>query len=63
MGRALDFGYDDFGHLDNDPDLESLRKLPGYRKLMRQHGIQSRVIGEVQPATVSAVAGGNREVD
>jgi hypothetical protein len=41
LGRALDFGYDDFGHLDNDPDLDSLRKLPAYRKLMRQHGHQS----------------------
>ena len=41
LGRALDFGYDDFGHLDNDPDLDSLRKLPAYRKLVRQHGIQS----------------------
>ena len=41
LGRAIDFGYDDFGHLDIDPDLDSLRKLPAYRKLMRQHGIQS----------------------
>ena len=38
LGRAIDFGYDDFGHLDNDPDLDSLRKLPAYRKLMElQH--------------------------
>ena len=41
LGRALDFGYDDFGHLDNDPDLDSLRKLPAYRNRVRQHGIQS----------------------
>ncbi len=41
LGRAIGFGYDDFEHLEIDPDLESLRKLPAYRKLMRQYGIQS----------------------
>ena len=41
LGRALDFGYDDFVHLDTDPDLDSLRKLSAYRKLMREHGHQS----------------------
>ena len=41
LGRAIEFGYDDFEHLEIDPDLESLRKLPAYRKLMRQYGIQS----------------------
>ena len=41
LGRAIEFGYDDFEHLETDPDLDSLRKLPAYRKLMRQYGIQS----------------------
>ncbi len=41
LGRALDFGYDDFGHLDIDPDLDSLRNVPAYRKLIRQLGDQS----------------------
>ena len=41
LGLALEFGYDDFGHLETDPDLDRLRKLPAYRKLMRQRGIQS----------------------
>ncbi len=41
LGRAIECGYDDFGHLEIDPDLDSLRKLPAYRKLMRQYGIQS----------------------
>jgi hypothetical protein len=41
LGRAIEFGYDDFEHLEIDPDLDSLRKLPAYRKMMREHGIQS----------------------
>ena len=41
LGRAIECGYADFGHLEIDPDLDSLRKLPAYRKLMRQYGIQS----------------------
>jgi hypothetical protein len=38
---ALDIGYDEFGQLDIDPDLDSLRKLPAYRKLIQEHGHQS----------------------
>ena len=41
LTRAIEFGYDDFGHLEVDPDLDSLRTLPAYQALMRQHGIQS----------------------
>jgi tetratricopeptide (TPR) repeat protein len=41
LGRAMEYGYDDFGHLEVDPDLESLRKLPAYQELLRQHGIDS----------------------
>jgi tetratricopeptide (TPR) repeat protein len=40
LGLAIEFGYDDFGHSEIDPDLDSLRKLPAFRKLMRRHGIQ-----------------------
>ena len=40
LGRALEFGYDDFGQLEVDPDLDSLRRLPAFRKLMRRHAIQ-----------------------
>ena len=39
LGRAIEYGYDDFGHLEVDPDLDSLRKLPAYREMLRQHGI------------------------
>jgi tetratricopeptide (TPR) repeat protein len=38
LSRAIEYGYDDFGHLEVDPDLESLRTLPAYQELMRQHG-------------------------
>jgi tetratricopeptide (TPR) repeat protein len=41
LGRAIQYGYDDFGHLEVDPDLESLRKLPAYHELLRQYGIES----------------------
>jgi tetratricopeptide (TPR) repeat protein len=41
LSRAIEYGYDDFGHLEVDPDLDSLRKLPAYQELMRQHGLES----------------------
>lgn len=41
LGRAIEYGYDDFGHLEIDPDLESVRKLPAYRDLLRQYGLES----------------------
>ncbi len=41
LGRAIADGYDDFGHLEVDPDLDSLRSLPAYQALMRRHGIKS----------------------
>lgn len=41
LSRAIEYGYDDFGHLEIDPDLESVRKLPAYRDLLRQYGLES----------------------
>jgi hypothetical protein len=38
LAQAIDYGYRDFGHLEVDPDLESLRQLPEYRALMKNHG-------------------------
>ena len=39
LGRAIAYGYDDFDHLEIDPDLDTLRELPAYRDLLKQHGI------------------------
>jgi tetratricopeptide (TPR) repeat protein len=38
LAQAIDYGYRDFGHLEVDPDLESLRQLPAYRALMKRFG-------------------------
>ena len=38
---AIDHGYRDFGHLEVDPDLDSLRHLPAYRALMWRHGLRN----------------------
>jgi hypothetical protein len=35
---AFDMGYDDVLHLESDPDLESLRHLPGYVELLQVYG-------------------------
>jgi tetratricopeptide (TPR) repeat protein len=40
LGRALEIGYNDFSHLEIDPDLESLRRLPQYQGLLQQYGLQ-----------------------
>jgi hypothetical protein len=31
LGRAIEIGCDDFEHLEVDPGLDSLRKVPAYR--------------------------------
>lgn len=41
LGKAMKFGYDDFGHLEIDPDLDNIRHLPAYQELLRQYGIES----------------------
>jgi tetratricopeptide (TPR) repeat protein len=37
LDRAIHCGYRDFGHLEVDPDLDSLRQLPAYRALLGRH--------------------------
>ena len=38
---AVDLGYQDFDHLESDPDLESLHNHPQFQAMMRGHGLQS----------------------
>jgi tetratricopeptide (TPR) repeat protein len=39
LGRAMEFGYEDFEHLEIDSDLDNLRHLPAYQALLREYGI------------------------
>ena len=39
LGRAIELGYNDFSHLEDDPDLSSLRQLPQYQALLKQYGL------------------------
>lgn len=39
LGRAIELGYNDFGHLEVDPDLVNVRQLPQYQALLRQYGL------------------------
>jgi len=34
LSRAILLGYDDLGHMESDPDLESLRNHPDFRALL-----------------------------
>jgi tetratricopeptide (TPR) repeat protein len=37
LKRALDFGYEDLDWMEEDPDLAALRKVEGYKKLVRSY--------------------------
>jgi predicted Zn-dependent protease len=39
LARALELGYNDFSHLEVDPDLNSLRNVPEFQALLRKFGI------------------------
>jgi tetratricopeptide (TPR) repeat protein len=39
LARALELGYNDFSHLEVDPDLEKLRPLPEFQSLLRKFGL------------------------
>jgi hypothetical protein len=36
LGRAVEAGYQDGGHLDADPDLDPIRGVPAYQELRRK---------------------------
>ena len=40
LSNALELGYDDFAHLEVDPDLDSLRELPEFLSLIRRYGVE-----------------------
>jgi tetratricopeptide (TPR) repeat protein len=35
LTKALHLGYDDFGHIETDPDLDPLRSMPEFMALLR----------------------------
>ena len=37
LDRALELGYDDFSHLEIDPDLDGVRQLPQFAALLKKH--------------------------
>lgn len=39
LRAAIEQGYDDFGFMITDADLDSLRENPGYRALLREFGV------------------------
>lgn len=39
LGRAMQLGYQDFVHLEFDPDLDNLRRLSGYREMLASYGV------------------------
>jgi len=41
LGRAVGLGYNDFSHLEVDPELNPLRNLPQFQSLLAQYGISS----------------------
>jgi tetratricopeptide (TPR) repeat protein len=39
LAKALELGYNDFSHLEVDPDWNKLRELPEFQSLLRKYGI------------------------
>ncbi|HTQ38089.1 MAG TPA: tetratricopeptide repeat protein [Pirellulales bacterium] len=39
LASALELGYNDFSHLEVDPDLNRLRGLPEFQALLRKYGL------------------------
>jgi tetratricopeptide (TPR) repeat protein len=37
LARALELGYGDFAHIDDDVDLDSLREIPEFQALMARY--------------------------
>src|SRR5215475_6679726 len=37
LSRALELGYNDFGQLEVDPDLQSIRQLPAFKALASKY--------------------------
>lgn len=50
LWQAFEVGYDDVVHLESDPDLESVRELPGYQDLLQTYG---NLANQEQPLTDS----------
>ena len=46
LEKALEFGFSDFRHMTRDSDLDSLRKLPGFARVMARNEEIQRVRGE-----------------
>jgi tetratricopeptide (TPR) repeat protein len=36
LRQAVELGYDDFGHIETDTDLDTLRELPEFKKLFKK---------------------------
>lgn len=39
LDKALELGFNDYDFLRSDPDLDNIRKLPEFRKLMDKHNV------------------------
>ncbi|WP_338870109.1 DUF6624 domain-containing protein [Myxococcus stipitatus] len=51
LGRAVDGGFDNVKHLKNDPDLDSVRGLPGYAPLeARVVAAEAKLLEAADPA-------------
>ena len=42
LEKALDHGFVQFAHMRSDHDLDSIRNLPAYKKLIAKHALRSR---------------------
>jgi len=45
LARAIELGYDDFHHIEIDPDLDGLRGEPAFEALLRRYSIRPETPG------------------
>ena len=63
LKKAVDYGYANFRHIEHDPDLDSIRKLPGYKDFLAHKDQYQRAHAEKMALGIKKSMGGDCQVE